>query len=185
MQVLQEHVVERTDAIVASEAGSSFTWANHALRFAEPGRYRTSAAWGSMGHFTTGPIGAALASGRRVVTIVGDGAMLMQNELNTAVAYRADVVWVVLNDAQLGLNRHGMAALGMAAVETAMPRTDFVAFAASQGATGLAVEREADLAAALERALATPGPVVVDVRVDPDIPSPILARRVKSLGAQR
>jgi acetolactate synthase-1/2/3 large subunit len=184
MQVIQERVVDRTDAIVGSEAGNSFTWANHALRFAEPGRYRTSAAWGSMGHFTCGPIGAALASGRRAVAIVGDGAMLMQNELNTAVAYRADVVWIVLNDAQLGLNFHGMSALGMAPVETGMPRTDFAAFAASQGAAGIAVEREDELAAALERALATPGPVVVDVRIDPSVPSPILAQRIKSLNAQ-
>ncbi len=185
MQVLQERVVDRTDAIVSSEAGNSFTWVNHALRFAEPGRYRTSAAWGSMGHFTTGPIGAALASGRRAVTVVGDGAMLMSNEINTAVAYQADVVWIVLNDAQLGLNFHGMGALGMTPVETALPRTDFVAFATSQGATGLAVDREADLADAIDRALAIAGPVVVDVRIDPRIPSPILAQRVASLATQR
>ena len=185
MQVVQDRVVDRTDAIVSSEAGNSFTWVNHALRFAEPGRYRTSAAWGSMGHFTTGPIGAALASGRRAVTVVGDGAMLMSNELNTAVAYRADVVWIVLNDAQLGLNHHGMAALGMAPVETQLPPTDFVAFATSQGAAGIVVEREADLADAIDRALAMTGPVVIDVRIDPRIPSPILARRIKSLAAQR
>ncbi len=185
MQVVQDRVVDRTDAIVMSEAGNSFTWVNHALRFAEPGRYRTSAAWGSMGHFTTGPVGAAAASGRRAVAVVGDGAMLMNNEINTAVAYRADVVWIVLNDAQLGLNQHGMTALGMAPVETQMPRTDFVAFARSQGAAGIAVDREADLAAAIDRALATPGPVVIDVRIDPRIPSPILAQRIKSLHAQQ
>lgn len=184
MQVLQHRVVDRTDAIVMSEAGNSFTWVNHALRFAEPGRYRTSAAWGSMGHFTTGPVGAALASGRRAVAVVGDGAMLMNNEINTAVAYQADVIWVVLNDAQLGLNQHGMAALGMTPVETQLPRTDFVAFARSQGASAIAVEREADLADAIDRALATPGPVVIDVRIDPRIPSPILVQRIKSLNAQ-
>ena len=184
MQVLQERVVDRTDAIVMSEAGNSFTWVNHALRFAEPGRYRTSAAWGSMGHFTTGPVGAAVASGRRAVAVVGDGAMLMNNEINTAVAYRADVIWVVLNDAQLGLNQHGMGALGMTPVETQLPRTDFVAFARSQGASGLAVDREADLADAIDRALAIPGPVVIDVRIDPRVPSPILVQRIKSLNAQ-
>jgi acetolactate synthase-1/2/3 large subunit len=95
------------------------------------------------------------------------------------------VVWVVLNDAQLGLNFHGMGALGMTPVETQLPRTDFVAFAASQGAAGIAVDREADLAAALDRALATPGPVVVDVRIDARIPSPILAQRISSLASQK
>jgi acetolactate synthase I/II/III large subunit len=181
MQVVQRLVVEGSDAIVMSEAGNSFTWCNYALRFATPGRYRTSAAWGSMGHFTAGCLGAALATGRRAFAIVGDGAMLMNNEINTAVAYHADVVWLVLNDAQLGLNEHGMRALGMAPIETQLPRTDFAWFARCQGATGLTVLGEAELAPAIEQAMTTPGPVVIDVRIDPSVPSPILALRIKSI----
>jgi len=184
MQVVQRVVVEHSAAVVMSEAGSSFTWCNHALRFNEPGRYRTSAAWGSMGHVTAGAVGAAIAGTQRVVAIVGDGAMLMNNEINTAVAYQADVLWIVNNDAQLGLNLHGMTALGMTPVETELPRTDFAAFARSQGAAGLSVACEAELADALERALATPGPVVLDVRIDRSIPSPIIAHRITSLLAQ-
>ena len=186
MQAIQDVIVDGSDAVVMSEAGNAFTWCNHALRFAAPGRYRTSAAWGSMGHFTTGGVGAALATGRRAVAVVGDGAMLMNNEINTAVAYRADVVWLVLNDAQLGLNEHGMGALGMRPVETQLPRVDFAALARSLGARGVTVAGEAALADALADALATPGPVVVDIPIDRSVPSPILALRVKSLqGASR
>ena len=47
----------------------------------------------------TTDVGAALV-GRRVVAIVGDGAMLMNNEINTAAQYQAAVLWIVLNDAQ-------------------------------------------------------------------------------------
>lgn len=184
MQALQTRVVKGTDAVVMSEAGTSFTWCNAALRFEAPGRYRTSATWGSMGHFTTGCIGAALAGERRVVAVVGDGAMLMNNEINTAAQYRARVVWVILNDAQFGLNEQGMTALGMRPVETQMPRTDFVAFARSQGADGLAVEREHELDAALARALAHDGPFVLDVRIDRAIVSPVIADRVSSLRRQ-
>ncbi len=184
MQQLQARVVKATDAVVMSEAGTSFTWCNAGLRFDTPGRYRTSAAWGSMGHFTTGCIGAALAGERRVVTVVGDGAMLMNNELNTAAQYRARVVWVVLNDAQFGLNEQGMTALGMRPVETQMPRTDFVAFARSQGADGLAVEREDELDEALARALAHDGPFVLDIRIDRTITSPVIADRIRSLRRQ-
>lgn len=181
MQVIQEVVVDRSSAIVMSESGNSFTWCNYALRFATPDRYRTSAAWGSMGHFTSGLVGAAVASGRPVVAVVGDGAMLMQNEVSTAVTYRLPSVWIVLNDAQLGLNEHGMAALGMTRLETQLPRTDFVAYAKSLGADGIAVAIEAELPAALERALAADGPFVVDVRIDPRVPSPILVQRTQSL----
>ena len=126
----------------------------------------------------------ALAGSRRVVAVVGDGAMLMNNEINTAVQYGARVLWIVLNDAQLGLNQHGMTALGMCPVETQMPRTDFVAFARSQGADGAAVDTEADLDAALQIALAHDGPFVLDVRIDRTIPSPIVAERIRSLQRQ-
>lgn len=183
MQVVQDLIVDGSDAVVMSESGNSFTWCNYALRFASPGRYRTSAAWGSMGHFTTGCVGAALAGSRRAVAVVGDGAMLMNNEINTAVAYGASVLWIVLNDAQLGLNEHGMQALGMQPLETQLPRTDFAQFARCQGAIGLTVADEHGLVDAIAQALAAPGPVVVDVRIDRAVPSPILAMRTKSLHA--
>jgi acetolactate synthase-1/2/3 large subunit len=184
MQVLQEIVVERTDALVMSESGTSFTWCNAHLRFDEPGRYRTSAAWGSMGHFTTGCVGAALCGSRPVVAVVGDGAMLMNNEINTAVQYAANVLWIVLNDAQFGLNRHGMLALGMKPVETQMPPTDFVGFARSQGADGASVKCERDLARALADAVGRKGPFVLDVAIDGSIPSPVLTERIRSLKRQ-
>ncbi len=184
LERIQRHVVEGSDALVMSEAGTSFTWCNAFLRFDAPGRYRTSAAWGSMGHFTTGCIGAALAKRRRVVAVVGDGAMLMNNEINTAVQYDADVLWVVLNDAQLGLNEHGMTALGMRPVETQFPRTDFVAFARSQGASARAVTSEFELDAAIIEGMRAKGPFLLDVRIDPTVPSPIVADRIKSLQRQ-
>lgn len=93
VQRIQRRVVEESDALVMSEAGTSFTWCNAGLRFGTPGRYRTSAAWGSMGHFTTGCIGAALAGRRKVVAVVGDGAMLMNNEIN--FAFNAATAWLV------------------------------------------------------------------------------------------
>lgn len=184
MQVIQNRLVERSAAVIMSEAGTSFTWCNAHLHFDEPDRYRTSAAWGSMGHLTAGCVGAALTGSRRVVSVVGDGAMLMNNEINTAVQYQARVIWIVLNDAQFGLNEHGMTALGMEPVATQLPRTDFVAFARSQGADGVAVRVETDLEAALETALMADGPFVVDVRVDPTVPSPVIAERVMSLRRQ-
>lgn len=184
MQRLQRAVVNRSDALVMSESGTSFTWCNAHLRFDTHGRYRTAAAWGSMGHFTTGCVGAALAGRRRVVAVVGDGAMLMNNEINTAVQYGANVVWVVMNDAQFGLNRHGMTAVGMRPVETQMPRTDFVAFARSQGADGVAVRFERDLDAALEQAMSTNAPFIIDLDIDPTVVSPVVADRVNSLKRQ-
>lgn len=184
MQSLQRRVVERSEALVMSESGTSFTWCNAHLRFDAHGRYRTAAAWGSMGHFTTGCVGAALAGNRRVVAVVGDGAMLMNNEINTAAQYDANVLWIVMNDAQFGLNEHGMTALGMRPVETQMPRTDFVAFARSQGADGVRVRFEREFDAALETAMSTNKPFIIDVDIDRTVPSPVVADRINSLKRQ-
>lgn len=184
MQEVQRLVVEGSDAVVMAESGNAFAWANHALRFAAPGRYRTSAAFGSMGHFVTGVVGAALGRGQAVV-LAGDGAMLMNNEINTAVTYGARAVWIVLNDARYGMTEHGMQALGLAPVETRVHETDFARFAESQGAAGLVVEREADLAAGIGRALRAEGPFVLDVRIDPSDRAPLLATRAAIIQGQR
>jgi acetolactate synthase I/II/III large subunit len=184
LQEVQRGIIEESDAIVMAESGNSFAWANHALRFSVPGRYRTSAAFGSMGHFVTGVVGAALVKGKAVV-LAGDGAMLMNNELNTAVAYKAAAVWIVLNDARFGLTEHGMQALNLTPVETQIPMTDFVAFAKSQGAEGITVEREHELAHAIQLALQAKWPFVIDVRIDLRDFAPLLATRIASLEKQR
>jgi acetolactate synthase-1/2/3 large subunit len=180
-QEVQRLFVDGSDAIVMAESGNSFAWANHLLRFNRPGRYRTSAAYGSMGHFVTGVVGAAIARGSKAVVLTGDGAMLMNNEVNTAVQYNAQAVWVVLNDARFGLTEDGLEALGIAPIETRMPRTDFAALAESQGALGLRVARETELGPAFAVALEHQGPVVIDVTIATNEVVPLLALRVASL----
>lgn len=185
LQEIQRAIVEGSDCLVMSESGSAFAWANHVLRFSTPERYRTSAAFGSMGHFVTGVVGAALARRGKAVVLAGDGAMLMNNEINTAVAYQAQAIWVVLNDARFGLTEHGMQALELAPIETRMPPTDFALFAQSQGAQGRVINREIDVANALDEALKSTGPFVLDVRIDPNDIAPMLATRIASLKKQR
>ncbi|WP_170319712.1 thiamine pyrophosphate-dependent enzyme [Polyangium spumosum] len=182
-EAIQRVVVESSDAAVLTEAGSAFVWGNNVLRFQEPGRYRSGLHFGSMGHATTGVVGAARARGKAAVAVVGDGSMLMLGEVSTAVRYGIPAVWVVLNDRRYGIVEHGMRASGYDPVETTLPDTDFVRIAQGLGALGEKVEREEELEAALRAALAAGGPFVLDVRVDPEERPPITSR-VQSLEAQ-
>ncbi|TKD05025.1 thiamine pyrophosphate-dependent enzyme [Polyangium fumosum] len=182
-EAVQRVVVESSDAPVLTEAGSAFVWGNHVLRFQEPGRYRSGLHFGSMGHATTGVLGAARARGKAAVALVGDGSMLMLEEVSTAVRYGIPAIWVVLNDRQYGIVEHGMRASGYDPVETTLPDTDFSLVARGLGALGARVEREEELEAALGAALAAGKPFVVDVRVDPEERPPITSR-VRSLEAQ-
>ncbi len=180
MRAIQRTIVDETEALILSECGNSFAWCNHHLRFPSPGRYRVSTLFGSMGHSAAGVVGAALATGQKAVAVTGDGSMLMNSEVSTAVQYQAPVIWIVLNDSGYGMCRDGHCALGLTDKNVDFPTVDFVGFARSQGADGMRVETEDMIEAALEEALRAEGPFIVDVRIDIHEASPLL-RRFESL----
>ncbi|MBN3906822.1 MAG: thiamine pyrophosphate-binding protein [Nostoc sp. NMS1] len=176
MNVIQQVIVDGSDALVMAESGNSFAWVIHLLRFTTPSRYRISNGFGSMGHFVTGVVGAALARNGKAVAIVGDGAMLMNSEVNTAVKYQVPAVWIVLNDGRYNICEQGIAYLGFKNVDATIPQADFVKIAQGMGADGIRVEREADVQVALEKAIAATSPFVVDVLIEPTCPAPIGSR---------
>ncbi|MEM6290366.1 MAG: thiamine pyrophosphate-dependent enzyme [Myxococcota bacterium] len=184
MQGVQRAVVDTTATPVLAEAGNAFVWATHVLRFEEPGRFRVSMAFGSMGHMSGGVVGTALARGGPALALVGDGSMLMANEVSTAVQHDVPAIWVVLNDGRYGLVADGMQGLGHAPRGLEIPQVDFAQMAASMGAGGCHVCDPAELDAALRRALSHGGPFVVDVQIDPREPAPFGARN-RSLAAQQ
>jgi thiamine pyrophosphate-dependent acetolactate synthase large subunit-like protein len=153
------------------------------LRFRHAGRYRVSTGVGSMGHCAAGVVGAAFASGRPAVAIVGDGAMLMNNEVNTAVKLGAPAVWIVLNDSRYNMCEQGMAALGLQA-DAGIPEVNFAMLARAMGAAGEVIESELDMDRALETAISSKRPYVLDIRIDPTCPAPSKGRNrgLRALG---
>lgn len=176
---IQRRIVERSSAILLTEAGNSFLLGSRHLAFREPGRYRVSTSFGSMGQAVAGVIGAALAHGK-AIGIVGDGAMLMHNELTTARQYGIAAVWIVLNDARYGMIAQGMQSVGWVPFETDFPRVDFVTVARGMGVPGLRVTRESALDEGLDEALEASEPFVLDVWIDRDEP-PVQNPRNQSL----
>ncbi|MBE8968237.1 scytonemin biosynthesis protein ScyA [Nostocales cyanobacterium LEGE 12452] len=183
MAAIQKIIVEDSDAIVMAECGNSFTWSTHLLQFAEANRYRVSTGVGAMGHAVTGVLGAALASKSKAVGIVGDGAMLMNNEISTAVKYKIPAIWIVLNDARYNMCHQGMKILGLKGADATLPPTNFAMIARGMGAEAIVVVRESDIEAALEQAIASNVPFLIDVVIDADRPAPSGGRN-KSLAAQ-
>jgi acetolactate synthase-1/2/3 large subunit len=167
MNVIQRVIVEGSDAVVMTEVGNSLAWGNYMLRFTKPSRYRISTGFGSLGHFVTGVVGAALACKGKAVAVVGDGAMLMNSEVNTAVKYQIPAVWIVLNDGRYNMCKQGMAYVGFNDADATIPQADFVKIAYGMGADGIRIQRESDIQAALEKAMAATGPFIVDVVIEP------------------
>lgn len=175
MAALQQVIDGDPRVRVIAETGNSFAWTGHLLLFDAPHRYRVSTSVGSMGHAAAGVVGLALATGDPSIAVLGDGAMLMNSEVNTAAKYGAPAIWVVLNDGGYGMCRQGMATLGMRA-DADFPQVDFVQVARGMRADGETVRDETELPAALQRAVASGGPYVVDVLIDPDQQAPAAAR---------
>ena len=183
LEKIQQVIVEGSDATILAESGNSFTWSTHMLRLDKPNRYRVSTGVGSMGHMVAGVVGTAKARNGKAVVITGDGSMLMNNEVSTAVKHQIPAVWIVLNDARYNMCEQGMKMLGLKGADATIPETDFVMLARSMGADGVRVTSEADIQSALEQAIASSGPFVVDVLIDPSRIAPSGGRN-KSLQAQ-
>jgi acetolactate synthase-1/2/3 large subunit len=77
-----------------------------------------------------------------------------------------------LNDARYNMCAQGVRALGLPAADCSIPLTDFDLLAEALGARGIVVRRAAELVPAFAAALAFGGPVVVDVRIDPEPVAP-------------
>lgn len=161
-------VLGSTRAILVQDAPSFGTWIHRHLDFTEPGSFYASAG-GSMGWGFPAAMGMQLARpDARVVNISGDGSFWMvAQDLETAVREDLPVVTVISNNFSFGNTRDRQrTAHGGRYVGVFHGNPDFAAYARLLGAHGERVETEAGLLPALERAMASGRPAVVDVIQD-------------------
>jgi acetolactate synthase-1/2/3 large subunit len=111
-------------------------------------------------------IGAALAGGgRKAIAMVGDGGLaLNQSELWTAVQERAELVVLVMNDRGYGVIKHIQGALQEGRMFFGdLQGPDLMQLARLAGMPGFRVSTAAEFGPTVARAVATPGPSLVEV----------------------
>ena len=121
---------------------------------------------GGIGQGVAMAIGASMASaGRKTVCLVGDGgAMVHLGEWASAVEERADVVFLLMNDRGYGVIRNIQdAQYGGRRHYTLNVNPDFAQLAGSLGLPHRRVDHADGFAAAFDSALATPGPVMLEL----------------------
>jgi acetolactate synthase-1/2/3 large subunit len=167
--VLAMNEVCPADAVVTADVGEHLAPALHYYRTREGGDFITCAGFGSMGSGIHAAIGHQLgAPSRRTYALCGDGGMLMfGGDLVTAVQHRLRTTFVISNDSRYNMVHHGMVDLYGASPDFSTPLVDFAELARSMGATGRVVRTRDELRAGL--VLQATGPVVLDVRTDPDV----------------
>ena len=160
------------DAIIATDVGQHQMWTALFYTFRQPRTLLTSGGLGTMGYGFPAALGAQVGCPERLVACVaGDGSFQMNmQELTTAAAYGLAVKVILLNNGCLGMVRQWQELFyDRRYSQTVLERNpDFVRLAEACGATGLRVADRADLGDALARTLATDGPVVLDVHIEPE-----------------
>jgi pyruvate dehydrogenase (quinone) len=106
---------------------------------------------------------------RQVVAFVGDGGFsMLMADFVTAVKYRLPIKVVIIKNNTLGqIKWEQMVFLGNPEYGCDLHPIDFVEFAHACGATGFTIEDPRECGAMFDRALQTPGPVIVQAIVDP------------------
>jgi acetolactate synthase-1/2/3 large subunit len=153
---------------VTVDAGAHMFSATAFWRADEPNGLLISNGLATMGYALPAAIGAALAEpGRRTVAFTGDGGLQMcLGELATAAAEALPITVVVFNDAALSLIDLKKAGRTLPGSSLGYAAPDFAAIARGLGCRGETVADVAGYRAALDAALAAPGPALIDVRID-------------------
>jgi acetolactate synthase I/II/III large subunit len=157
------------DAIVSSDVGQHQMWAAQYFSFREPRRWINSGGLGTMGFGLPAAMGAKVGCpDSTVVCIAGDGSVQMNmQELATCAEEGIDIKVFIMNNGYLGMVRQWQELFwDKRYSQVDMGKwPDFVKLADAYGATGLRFEDKHTLVRDMQEAIATEGPVLVDVRV--------------------
>jgi acetolactate synthase-1/2/3 large subunit len=175
MKEIQARLTPET--IVLADASYSSMWVVGQLRSLRPGqRFLTPRGLAGLGWGLPLAIGAKLARpDAPVLAIVGDGGFAHSwAELETLVRGKVPVVVVLLNNGVLGYQKDAETAkFGRYTTACQLGPVDHAAIARACGCRAIAVSATDEVGAALDGALASGEPWLVEVMSDPDAHPPI------------
>ncbi len=156
------------DAVFTCDVGTPTLWAARYLRMNDRRRLIGSFNHGSMANALAQAIGIqSAAPGRQVVALVGDGGLAMlMGDLFTLRQMNLPVKVVVFRNDALSFVELEMKAAGILEFGTDLTNPDFARIADASGLLGVRASTPAEVGPALARALAHPGPALVEVMVN-------------------
>ncbi len=160
------------EALMVTGVGQHQMWAAQYYRFKHPRMWCTSGGLGTMGYGLPTTMGVQAGNpGKLVINVDGDGSFAMNSqELATCFEEGLPVKIVIINNGGHGMVRQWQRIIykeRFCAIDLGSS-PDFVKLAEAYGCTGIRATKPSEVVPALEKMIATPGPVVLDVRVNKD-----------------
>lgn len=161
------------NAIISCDSGTVAVWFARHIHVRRGQLHSLSGTLASMGNGLPYAIAAQIAHPeRQCIAFVGDGGFTMSmGEFATAVKYQLPIKIFIIKNNSLGMIKwEQMVFLGNPEFGCDLHPIDFAAFARACGGHGFTIDDPDNCAEIVQRALATPGPVVVEAIVDPHEP---------------
>lgn len=159
------------ERILVTDAGRFMGEAWNAFRVTDPRLFVLGCSFGAIGMGLGHAIGASRARpSLPTVMVTGDGGFMLGGltEFNTAVRHGLDIVVIVCNDGGYGSEHIQFRDRGMDPSISLLDWPDFAPVADALGGTGVTVRGYCDLAAVGEALERRKGPVLIDIKLDPD-----------------
>lgn len=163
-----DHAVD-DQTLITLDAGNNRLWMSHFFKSKTAGSVFCPGGAAGMGYGPPAALGLKLLyPDRPVLSVSGDGGFAMvPHVLSTAVQYNLPVVFLIMNNAGLGMVRDIQAGKAIASDFTP---TDFARIAEAFGCRGVTVHRPDDIKPALDEGFRAGLPTVIDVITSPAEP---------------
>ncbi len=167
MKVLNQKIAD--NAVISLDVGENCWWFGRNFRMKKTQKMVMSGGLATMGFGLPGALAAALAyPERQIVCITGDGGLTMVlGDFLTALKYNLPVKVFVINNKRLGMIMQEQKVEGYESWQTDLFDYNFAKFAEHSGGMGIKVTEPNELEAAVDKALKSTKPTIVDIDTDP------------------
>jgi thiamine pyrophosphate-dependent acetolactate synthase large subunit-like protein len=167
IKVLNEKISD--NAVISLDVGENCWWFGRNFRMKKSQKMVMSGTLATMGFGLPGALAAALAyPERQIVCLTGDGGLTMVlGDFLTALKYNLPVKVFVVNNKRLGMIMQEQKVEGYESSQTDLFDYSFADFAEHAGGVGIKVTEPSQLEAAVDKALKTTKPTIVDIDTDP------------------
>jgi pyruvate oxidase len=167
IKVLNQKIAD--NAVISLDVGENCWWFGRNFRMKKTQKMVMSGGLATMGFGLPGALAAALAyPERQIVCLTGDGGLTMVlGDFLTALKYNLPVKVFVMNNKRLGMIMQEQKVEGYEGWQTDLFDYNFADFAEHSGGIGIKVTEPNDLEAAVDKALKSTKPTIVDIDTDP------------------